>query len=1315
MNLDEQIRLTFPHHLARMYEAARLENEPRMRVQKLVEFYGEVVRYLALIRLATYDHLGIQTNAVQQARQGLRRPSLGHWLTLMEKLGHALAPYDRELAKPPVDRKHRGDAIAEATAVLSEVAGSEAPNTIRVTHFLRSVVEFRNKKIGHGSLSRQEAKRVLEPLETALGKWLSELNVLRERHLVYVGRVDYVKPIFRYIGTNLNSGSTLDPYHDEEPEGVERDRVYLHIPETEEAPDNYIPLYPYFAFDEDGRLVFVYDMLSNRGEAELRCPYEPTADSRTLEIDKELILSGPPQQDSEPEDDEVAGVDVDEIEEESEDDGQTPDDESDGTTRGYGYMSNWFEIITPHRDIREGDFSEDIFAADIGDVHRGDAPDDYRDPYIFYKKTYLTAGLEALLRRVHRKLSEGKGPSVIQIQTPFGGGKTHSLVAIYHYVTNGEQVKSLLPGDLGILSPLVTVISGNHFNPVEGNTSDGITRYTFWGELAYQLAGRTGYEFMRANDEARISPGKAKLRDFLEGQQPFVLLFDEILHYINRAYDYRDKVEQSLGTQTFSFFQELTETVASLPQGMMIVTLPSSHLEDFGDQEEESLAKLGKIFGRVETIETPVQGEEVYAVIRRRLFEVEGMKQTAMREVVHRYFQQYQQNRDDLPAKARDLNYRDKMEKAYPFHPDVIDILYEKWSTYSSFQRTRGVLRLLANVVEDLYQREVNIDMILPGDINLEVSGLREEFLKHTGREYEAVIASDVAGHEAKSQALDKANKQWKHLGQRIATAIFFHSFTAEDSEKGVSLPYIKLATMRSNTIPAMVTDVLQKLANTLWYLNNRGESYYFSKIPNLNRMILDKKELFNETYQEEMEAIIKRETGQRFDNYIWPRNGDGIPDNQKLKLIVLHPSDRDTNIGEWVERKGQSFREYKNTLFFALADIGAFARLREEVKTYLALHEIKREVESEPNSPLSAKKPEIQQRMHKIQRDFSDNVRRMYHTIHFGGREIDLGQPVSGLESLGNWYWRELTSTDRGAIVEHLHYRLIVNRLMQGHERLAIHKILEQFYKNTDLPAPASPQVVARAIQLGVEEGALGLAFGDEEGEIKPESIRFEENVALSAIVFEPGIFLLSRDLARKLRVSPDPVVDYEALFSQAIAGADQISTNDVLDRIRRQPEAPEEIDTDAVAQALQTAVEVGNLGMARRTNGEVTKKEVRFRETVPLSAISFGPDVFILSPQRVQEIIGKPIGPDPTPPGPSPDGPYHHIRLVVSGIPASRIADVNRGIFIPLSSSVDGLTFTMEIDVSSEEGISKETLENKIKETIRQIGARVEHEEKE
>ena len=898
-------------------------------------------------------------------------------------------------------------------------------------------------------------------------------------------------------------------------------------------------------------------------------------------------------------------------------------------------MKNWFDIIQPDEDIRKGDFDEAVFAADLGDVYDGDAPPDYLDPYVFYRKTYLTDGLRHLLTRVHDKLTEGRGQSVIEIQTPFGGGKTHALVTIYHYLKHGERIRELLPTGLEVFHPGVSVIVGTHHNPVEGRTTGGVHRRTFWGEVGFQLGGLEGYQFLAENDRARVAPGKSKLKTFLAAQQPFVLLFDEILEYVNRAtgVHYRDT---SLAAQTYAFFQELTETVAVLPQAMMVVTLPSSYLEDYGERKEEALARLNRIFGRIESIETPVRGEEVYAVIRRRLFEPESMHRAEMNEVIYRYGQAYNQHSSDLPPKVRGADFRQKMELAYPFHPDVIDILYEKWSTFSSFQRTRGVLRLLANVVEDLYQRETNVDVILPGDINLAHPSIRQEFLKHVGIEYEGVIGSDVAGHEAKAQAMDDEHRSWKHLAERVATAIFFHSFSADDSEKGISLPYIKLATLRSDTVPSMVTEVLGRLSNTLWYLNSRGDVHYFSRIPNLNRMILDKKELFNESYEARLREIVDAELGDRFTPYLWPENGDAIPDNRALKLVVLGPEDAGGEIPTWIERKGETFRVYKNTLFFALADTGAFVQLREDVKTLMALEQIRGEIDSGQSAALAGKRDEVQRRAHAITRDLSFKVRRTYHTLQVGKRTIDLGQPVAGSETLSNWYWRELT--DREEIATRLHYRMLVNKFMaregEGGATVSTQTILDQFYKEPDLPALVSPDILLRAIQLGVQEGAFGLA-AMQEGEIDPDSLRFECEVPLDAIAFGEGMVLVDRQRA-------------------------------------------------AATEAARRAAEV---------------------EAAGGQAVVVPPDV--PPPVEVTTPGGEGIEPPPA------VTQHKHVRLVIEGVPAGRIDDVNRGILMPISRAVGDFNFTITIDVSDEEGIAQATLEQTIKETVRQIGARVVEEE--
>lgn len=1234
MTHDETLRTRFPYTLAKEYETVLLENDARMRVMRLVELYEHALRHLSLIGLAEYLHLGLHDSTVESAREPLGRPSLGHWLALLRAVDTALTSSGKGLLTPPANFTFREGAIFTAAQKLSTLLGESAAKKVRHGSFLDTLVVFRNKKIGHGSLTPLEAQTIVVDLEAALTEWLAGQTALTEQRLIHIRQVVWEVDHFLYDGVNLTAGTSIYPAQLQGQTGLTHNRLYLSRTVPDTAPQ-LIPLYPLFAFDPNTTAVYVYNELSNKGQLILRCPYQ----SETLTLDEPADpITGtppPPAPPEKPTPQPGQGTASPDTVQPQPDTPVPPQPE--GNT--YTPMKSWYDLITPHQDIRNGAFDEAIFAADLGDVAAGNAPQDYRDPYLFFKKTYPTAGLKNMLLRVQQTLVTGQGSSVIQIQTPFGGGKTHALVAIYHYLKHGQQVRELLPAGVDPVQAKVAALAGNHWNPVEGHTTNGLTRRTFWGEVAYQIGGRDGYEQFRENDEARISPGKDKLRRFLEAHQPFVLLFDEILEYINRAldekYQTKEKTGVSLGTQTFSFFQELTEAVSVLPKGMIVVTLPSSFLENYGEQEEESLARLGKIFGRLESIETPVQGEEIYAVIRRRLFEVEGLKTAKMREVVHSYFQLYQQNHEDLPHKVRDASYRDKMELAYPFHPEVIDILYEKWSTFSTFQRTRGVLRMLANIIEDLYQREVPLDIILPGDLNMDRSAIRQEFLKHIGPEYEGVIASDIAGHEAKSALLDAANKPWKHLAQRIATSVFFHSFSADEGTRGINLPYIKLAVLRSDTIPALATDVLGKLNNTLWYLNSRGDAYYFSRIPNLNRMILAKKELYTTAYEEELKKVIEKEIGNKFRPYLWPEASDGIPDNRELKLLILRPEDTGSKVKEWIERKGNNFREFKNTLFFALADTAGFGKLREDVKTFLALQDIKKEIDS-GHSPLpNEKKDEVNTRIRDLTRDYSYNVRRMYHVIRYGdtngGRVLDLGQPVTGKENLDAWFWRELTSSDTGAILTQLHYRTVVNKFLTQNDQLTTSILLDQFYKNPELPALSEQGVLARAIQLGVQDGAFGL-IASQAGELILNSLKFRVHIPLDAIPFDADTLLL----------------------------------------------------TSARCEAI----------LAQRCAEEEANK-------------------VIVPPPVIDNTTATPPPIDPSTTTPTPLKPqvttYHRVRLTISDIPASKIADINRGLLLPLNRAVGDFKFTIELDVESADGISQATLENQIKETLRQIGARV------
>jgi len=512
MDISQVIRLEYPLPIAKLYEAMCLETEPRQRVRRQVELFERTCQYLVLVGLACYNHHALSDSKVETARQYLGRPSLGHWVSTVKALSRALAPHEPDFLTADPARIYRSDAISGAVEAISQIIGTDVPKKLRLHHFLDAVVEFRNKRVGHGLLSPAEAHAVSPRLEAGLTHWLGDIDFLRERDLIYVAQVRYETSQYICVGTRLSSGTSLTPAELSRENPVDPKRVYLYCPKGDEL----YALHPFFHYDEYTQLLYLYAGLSAQERLILRCPYDaPGAETEyTEDLDKTYILG-------------TAGV-KDAVQDEAQ-----PEKPSSAAKTTHAKdalpMRNWFDIIPPHEDIRKGGFDESIFAANLGAVEAGTAPLDYMDPYTFFKKTYPTKGLQNLLGRVSRRLKEGQGAAVVEIQTPFGGGKTHALLYIYHYLKHGTKVKELLPSGVDLLNPRVCVIAGNSWNAIEGRINQGIRRRTFWGDLAYQIGGADGYELFRQDDEARVSPGTDKLRSFLEAHQPFVLLFDEIL------------------------------------------------------------------------------------------------------------------------------------------------------------------------------------------------------------------------------------------------------------------------------------------------------------------------------------------------------------------------------------------------------------------------------------------------------------------------------------------------------------------------------------------------------------------------------------------------------------------------------------------------------------------------------------------------------------------------------------------------------------------------------------------------------------------
>jgi hypothetical protein len=873
-------------------------------------------------------------------------------------------------------------------------------------------------------------------------------------------------------------------------------------------------------------------------------------------------------------------------------------------------MKPWHEVINPHRDIRAGRFDESVFAADLSDVVADRGPLEYRDAELFFRKTYPTQGLVSLLSAIASRLSgKGGGEAVIQIQTPFGGGKTHSLIALYHLFQNhrrerdGELIAKVQEqAGVGAI-PKARVVT------FVGTAADPLGK-TPWGELAVQLGN---YALLADHDHKRLAPGKDLLHKLLDGA-PTLLLMDEVAEYAARARDFREQV--------IAFFQELTETVKVLPQCALVVTLPSS--APYGDEGERVLRQLQQVFGRLEAIYTPVEGEEIYEILRRRLFE-DTPDPSEVRKVADSYWEMYQRLGDDVPREVRETAYRDKLRKAYPFHPEMIDLLFERWSTYSTFQRTRGVLRLLAEVVADLYQREHSAPLIQPAHLNLASPAIRRELIKHIGNEYEGVIAADIADGNAKAQTIDREmGSEYARFGvaSGLATAIFFGSFSGSE-KKGLSVQRLRLAVLREGIQPPLVGDALRRLEEELWYLHVEGGVYSFSSQPNLNRVIVEKEEAVgDELIAEEIRARLEKCAGSELRVTLWPKASQDVPDTKELKLAILAPEHTKQNgatsalVDELLKKCGGKFRTHQNTLLVLAADEGELSSLRQKVKRLLALRAI-RDDKALMRRLSEENKKTLESRLKDSDSDILFSLMLAYRHLAKPGESgmewFDLGIPTVGEQSSLPRRVREYLKSQELLLERISPHNLLKKSLREDEHEKSVPEIAEAFLRYPQLPMVQSIAVIEQAISQGVQQGIFGIKIGGRVyfGETPPGSLLMDDAV-----------------LFRKELIPQPPSVD----------------------------EPP--------------------------------------REEAPKDTTASDPKPGVAAPPSAPQ---------------SPEAGGHRLRLRVK-VPWDKLSDFVRGVILPLRNDGAALEVEVYIQARSESGgIKPATLEHKVKETLRQIGAEI------
>ena len=673
-----------------------------------------------------------------------------------------------------------------------------------------------------------------------------------------------------------------------------------------------------------------------------------------------------------------------------------------GTTvesQATGSLKPWREVVTPHQDVASGGYQQAEFAADLWQVHIGEGTDEYRNPREFFRRTYLTESLKSLLSGAMQRLSGQGGDPVVELQTNFGGGKTHSMLALYH-LFSGMPTSELLGIDDLIASAEVSarpddvnrvVLVGNKISP--GNPSakeDGTVVKTLWGELAWQLGGKAAFDKVRQDDERATNPGDA-LRELMNEYGPCLILIDEWVAYARQLHDDSDLPAGSFETH-FSFAQTLTESARAANSCLLVISLPSSDTatSPHAQSEDEevgglrgraALARLKNVIGRVESSWTPASTEEGFEIVRRRLFEpLNEREQFTARDNVSRAFADfYRAQQQEFPAECRDADYERRLRAAYPIHPEVFDRLYTDWSALVKFQRTRGVLRLMASVIHSLWERGDRHPLIMPAHLPIDDLHVRNELTRYLPDNWTPIIEADVDGPNALPQHIDNevANLGKFSATRRVARTVYLGSApTTSVANRGIEDRRIKLGSAMPGETPAIFGDALRRLSTQATFLYQDGPRYWYSTQPTVTKLAEDRADQFRRDPSPVVAEIEKRlradlrATGDFQRIHTVPQSGADIPDDMDTRLVVLgtdHPHSSGSNSKAQaaataiLENRGNTPRLFRNTLVFLAVDQTRLQDLDEAVRRYLAWSSILQDKETLNLDPHQVRQAESQ------------------------------------------------------------------------------------------------------------------------------------------------------------------------------------------------------------------------------------------------------------------------------------------------------------------------------------------------------------------
>lgn len=629
----------------------------------------------------------------------------------------------------------------------------------------------------------------------------------------------------------------------------------------------------------------------------------------------------------------------------------------------------WRDVVEPHDDVARGSFQLAQFAADLRQVHQGVTGPEYGDPTEFFGRTYLTRGLRYLLEQAVQRLNGVGGEPVIDLMTTFGGGKTHSLLAVYH-AASGESADKL-PGMREVLDNLDiselpaevnrAVLVGNDLSVLGSTKTDGTVVNTMWGELAWQLGGPEGFAMVARYDAESAPPPTTELAALFKKFGPCVILIDEWVAYLRQLWSREKPTPAGTFDAHMTFVQSLTEAVKAVSNALLVVSLPASdvvrdmnHADTPIENEHEvggtaglqALRHLRSVIHRLETPWQPASVEESFEIVRRRIFKPFGSQETANRDlVVSKFLDHYTKHAADLPSEVMQPGYRSAMRAAYPIHPELFDRLYEDWSTLERFQRTRGVLRLMATVVHALWTSGDKSPMILPASIPMDNQKVFEEITNHLDDTWKPIVDADIAGDGSVATTIDN---EIKILGRsmaakRAARCVFLGTAPmanrrdrngAQLPVRGIEQKRIVLGSTYPGDNPSHVADALRRLGDMGKYMNRDQDRYWLSLQQTVSQIAQEKADGYHgDQVFDELATVVRLEKDKGLFARVhrFPAGSIDVEDDPGMGLVIFGPdrafskrakSKAEEAALEFLNRRGTNARIHKNSLVFLAPEV---------------------------------------------------------------------------------------------------------------------------------------------------------------------------------------------------------------------------------------------------------------------------------------------------------------------------------------------------------------------------------------------------------